>query len=151
DFNMLNIRPIGPGRFELQLAPDTRPFHVAIHALGFLQHFESGPFRLTDAKAGILEIPISRPAGLDVRFDSAMSNSEDELFKGALLQVWRQIPGTTDSYLVVATKDTPASNGELKLTDLAPGAYRASVRTYPKREDKSTPSVEINPGAFHDV
>jgi hypothetical protein len=71
----------GPGRFELRLTSDTAPFHVAIHAPGFLQHFESDPFRLSDAKEGTLEILVPQPAGLDVHFDSAVNNTEDALFK----------------------------------------------------------------------
>src|SRR5207248_8393914 len=51
-FNLLNLRPIGSGCFELRLTADTPPFYVAIHAPGFLQHFECGPFRLADAKKG---------------------------------------------------------------------------------------------------
>jgi RNA polymerase sigma factor (sigma-70 family) len=151
DFNMLNLRPIGPGRFELQLAPDTAPFHVAIHAPGFLQHFESGPFRLADVKDGILEIPVPHPAGLDIHFDPALDNTADASFQGAVLEVWRRIPGTTGSYLTVATKETTAPGEELRLTDLAPGTYRASVRTHPKRDSKSPSDTAINPGAYHDA
>ena len=52
DFNMLNLREVGAGRFEFRLAEDTPRFHVAIHAPGFLQFFETGPFTLADVKNG---------------------------------------------------------------------------------------------------
>src|SRR5207302_10175416 len=109
------------------------------------------PFRLADAKKGTMEIPVPQPAGLDVQFDSASNATEDALFKGALLEIWRRIPDTTGSYLVVATKDTTSAADDLRLADLAPGPYRISVRTHPKQDGKDAPGTEINLGAFHDI
>ncbi|HLN26310.1 MAG TPA: sigma-70 family RNA polymerase sigma factor [Gemmataceae bacterium] len=151
DFNMLNVRPISPGRFELRVTPETPPFHVAIQAPGFMQYFESGPFRLADAKDGKLEIVVPRPAGLDVRFDPAVKNAEDAPFKGALLQVMWRIPGTTGSFSIVATKDVTSANDEFKLTDLAPGTYQVDVYTSPKRDAEAVLRGEINPGYFRDL
>lgn len=151
DFNLLNLHPIGPGRFELHLRPETPPFHVALHAPSFLQHFESGPFRLADAKDGVLEIPVPRPAALDVRFDPALKEPADAPFQGAVLAVWRRIPETTGSYVVVTTKETTSAGGELRLSDLAPGTYRVSVQTRPKGDGKSPPATEISPGAYQDA
>jgi RNA polymerase sigma factor (sigma-70 family) len=148
DFNMLNVRAIGAGRFEMRLAPDTPPFQVAIHAPGFLQHFEAGPFTLADAKQGLLEIAVPRPASLDIRFNPGLDNIAEAPLKGVLLQVMRQLHG--NSYLEVATDVAPSIKHERKLTDLSPGNYLVSVRTQPKPESKQLAGTEINPGLYFD-
>jgi thiol-disulfide isomerase/thioredoxin len=144
------VRALDGDRFEVWLAPNAPPFQVAIHAPGFLQHFESGALRLADAKNGKLEIHVPPPAGLNIRFDPAVSNLNNAPFKGALLEVMKRIPGTTNSYRTVATKKTTAMSDELKVTDLAPGAYSVSVRTQPRPESKQVAGTEINPGSFWD-
>jgi thiol-disulfide isomerase/thioredoxin len=53
--------------------------------------------------------------------------------------------------LTVATKETTSTGDQLRLTDLAPGTYRVSVRTHPKGDGKNSPSTEINPGAYQDA
>jgi RNA polymerase sigma factor (sigma-70 family) len=148
DFNMLNLRPAGAGRFECRLAEDTPPFHVAIHVPGFLQCFEAGPFTLASFKQGVLEIDVPRPATLDIRFDPGTARADALPFKGVALVVYRQIQG--NSYLDVATVFAAGHKHALELTDLAPGSYLVSVRTQPKAEGKQVPGAEINPGAYYD-
>ncbi len=148
DFNMLNLRPASPGRFECRLAPGTPAFHVAIHAPGFLQHFEAGPFTLASVKSGVLEIAVPRPASLDIHFDPPAGKADALPFKGVTLEVLRQLHGNT--YLVVARDAAASTRHGLKLTDLAPGSYLVSVRTQPRPEVKPAPGGEINPGAYSD-
>ena len=101
DFNMLNLREVGAGRFEFRLADDTPRFHVAVHAPGFLQYFETGPFTLGDVKDGNLEIDVPRPATLDVSFEPGDHPGADLPFKSASLDVNWQLQG--NSYLNVAS------------------------------------------------
>src|SRR5262249_52825363 len=136
------------GRFEVRLAPDTPPFYLAVHAPGFLQHFEAGPFTLADVQQGALEIDVPRPAALDVRFDPAADHAADLPFQGVSFYVLRQIQA--NSYLEVATDAAASVRHELKLTDLAPGTYLVGVGTQPRPDSKPLPGTEINPGAFHD-
>ncbi len=148
DFNILNVRAVGAGRFELRLASETPPFHVAVHVPGFLRYFEAGPFTLADVKEGVLEIAVPRPASLDIRFDPGQDKADKLPFKGAWLQVLRQLQG--DSYLEVATEDAPAAGHKFKLTDLSPGNYLVSVRTQPKSESKQRAGTEVNLGSYFD-
>jgi RNA polymerase sigma factor (sigma-70 family) len=149
DFNMLNLRAVGEGRFELRVAPETPRFHVAVHAPGFLQNFETGPFLLSDFKQGLLEIDVPRPASLEVRFDPALDSSGDVPFKEVSLQVLKQLQG--NSYLMVATEVAALSPHQLKLTDLASGNYLVNVRTQPKPETKPLPGTQINLGSYFDA
>jgi RNA polymerase sigma factor (sigma-70 family) len=149
DFNVLNVRAIGAGRFEVRLAKDTPPFYVAIHAPGFLQFFEAGRFTLADFKQGVLDIAVPPPAGLDIRFDPGQDNSEKLPFKGVGFQVLRQIEGE-ESYLQVATDTASSIRHQLKLTDLSPGTYSVNVSTQPKVQSKEPADAEINPGWYRD-
>jgi beta-lactamase regulating signal transducer with metallopeptidase domain/thiol-disulfide isomerase/thioredoxin/protocatechuate 3,4-dioxygenase beta subunit len=148
DFNMLNLKEVGPGRFELQLADDTPRFHVAVHAAGFLQFFETGPFTFADAKNGKIEIDIPRPATLDVSFQPGDDPDANSLFKGASLDVMRQLQG--NSYLSVASSGADSLTPRLKLTDLAPGHYLVDVRTQPQDNSKPLAGTEINVGSYFD-
>src|SRR5207249_2473058 len=97
-----------------------------------------------------LEIPVPRPAGLDIEFDPVITNVADAPFKSASLEVMKHIPGTTGAYSVIAVKESASVSDRLRLSDLSPGTYRIGVRTHPKRPNERTPGTEINPGAFHD-
>jgi thiol-disulfide isomerase/thioredoxin len=142
------VREAGAGRFEVRLTPDTPPFFVAIHAPGFLQYFEAGPFTLADARQGALAIDVPRPASLDVRFDPALDRPDDAPFQGVSLAVLRQVQG--NEYLDVASDVAASTRHELRLTDLSPGGYLVSVRTQPKPEIKPVAGTEINPGSYGD-
>jgi thiol-disulfide isomerase/thioredoxin len=148
DFNLLNVREIGAGRFEARLSEETPPFHVAIHAPGFLQHFEAGPFTLADAREGVLPIDVPRPGGLDIRFDPKADRADKVPFQGVAVQVLRQISG--DTYLTVATDIAPSIRHRLELSDLSPGSYAVSVRTQPRPESKPLPGTDINRGLYMD-
>jgi thiol-disulfide isomerase/thioredoxin len=148
DFNVFLFRELGAARFEVCLAADTPPFHLAIHSPGFLQHFEAGPFTLADVKDGVLAVAVPRPAGLEVRFDPAAKNPADVPFEGVSLEVMRQIHGNT--YLDVAREFAATIRHELRLTDLAPGNYLVSVGTRPRPESKPLPGTGINPGGYRD-
>jgi beta-lactamase regulating signal transducer with metallopeptidase domain/thiol-disulfide isomerase/thioredoxin len=148
DFNMLNLREVGAGQFEFSLAADTPRFHVAVHAPGFLQYFETGPFTLVDVKNGKLEIDVPRPATLDVSFEPGDHPGADVPFKSAWVDVNWQLQG--NSFLNVTSAASPSLTPRLKVTDLAPGRYFVSVRTQPKEDSKPLPGSEINVGAFYD-
>jgi Redoxin len=149
DFNILNIRPVGPGSFELRLAKETPPFYVAIHSPGFLQYFEAGPFSLADVKNGAIDIDVPQPASLSVRFDAPAEEAGKLPFKGVSLAVRIRIPGS-EVYLDVLSEQSNSVSHELRLNDLAPGDYEAEVRTQSKTPRKQGPRAEINPGAYFD-
>jgi RNA polymerase sigma factor (sigma-70 family) len=146
--NLLNVHEIGAGRFEVRLAEETPPFYVAIHAPGFLQNFEAGPFTLAHVKQGVLQIDVPRPASLDIRFHPGRDTADEMPFKGVGFGVMRHLHG--NSYLQVATDSAPSIRHELRLSDLSPGTYLVSVRTQPKKENKQPTSTEINLGAYND-
>jgi thiol-disulfide isomerase/thioredoxin len=148
DFNMLNLHEVGPGRFELRLADDTPPFYVGIHAPGFLQYFDTGPFTLADVKQGVLAIDVPRPASLDVRFDPGPGSADALPFKAVGLGVMRRVEG--DTYLDVTADVAAGVKHELKLTDLSPGHYHVSVGTRPKSVDTKVPGKEIDRGRYND-
>jgi thiol-disulfide isomerase/thioredoxin len=148
DLNMLNLREVGAGRFEFWLAQDTPRFHVAVHAPGFLQCFETGPFTLADVKNGNLTIDVPRPATLDVSFARGDHPGTDVPFKSASVDVNWQLQG--NSFLNVTSSEGSSLTPRCKVTDLAPGNYFVSVRTQPREESKPLPGTEINPGAYHD-
>lgn len=148
DFNMLNLRQVGAGQFECRLAKDTPPFHVAIHAPGFLQYFEAGPFTLANVERGTLEIAVPRPASLDIRFDPGAVKADALPFQSVRLAVGWHVDG--NSYLDVARDLATSTKHSLRLTDLAPGSYLVRVGTQPKTPSKRPPGEEVNPGAYYD-
>jgi thiol-disulfide isomerase/thioredoxin len=150
DIDMLNLRPSEPGRFTLELTPQTPPFFVAIHAPGFLQQFEAGPFTLADVKQGILEIDVPRRATLEVQFDMAAGETDTVPFSGVSCDVSWQHPGSKSRYLDVASTKGSSLPHKMRMTDLAPGVYRVSVATTPKPDVQNLPETMINPGAYHD-
>lgn len=148
DFNMLNVQQLAPGRFETRLTEETPPFYLAIHSPGFLQNFQAGPFTLASVKNGVLEIPVPRPASLDIRFNPPAGKSDQVPFAEVRLGVMRQID---DRLLIdVASITEPKGRGELKLHDLAPGIYTVSVRARPKQVDKTAPASKRTPGSFYE-
>ncbi len=148
DFNMLNLHEAGAGRFEFHLAAETPRFHVAIHAPGFLQCFETGPFTLADVKDGILEIDVPQPAALRVSFEPGDPAGGDMPFKIAALGVMWQLQG--NSFLDVMSEIGPALTPRLVVTDLAPGRYLVTARTQPKNGSQPLPGTDINVGAYYD-
>jgi thiol-disulfide isomerase/thioredoxin len=121
---------------------------VAIHAPGFLQYFEAGPFTLASARQGVLEIDVPRPATLEANFDPALANPAAAPFQSVMLQVLWQNQG--NSYLEVAREMATSASPVLKVRDLTPGSYLVSVRTQPKGESKPVPGTEANPGSYYD-
>lgn len=148
DFNMLNVREVGAGRFEFWLAKDTPRFHVAVHAPGFLQNFETGPFTLADVTEGKLEIDIPRPATLEVSFAPGDHLGANAPFKGVAIDLYWRLPG--NSALSVASVSGSSLTPNLRMTDLAPGDYLVNVRTQPKEDNKPIPGAGINEGAYYD-
>ena len=147
DFNFLNLHEVGAGMFEFQLADSTPPFHVAVHAPGFLQYFEAGPFTLADVSDGTLTINLPKPAAIEAIFTPGDAEAES-LFKSASLNVMWRIAG--DSYLEVASANDSSLASRLNLTDLAPGDYMVSVRTQPQDDIQKVSGTEINPGQYFD-
>lgn len=148
DFNMLNLKEVEPGRFEFQLAEDTPRFYVAVHAPGFLQFFETGPFTFADVKNDGINIDLPRAATLDISFAPGDYPDAASLFKSASLDVLWQIQG--NSYLNVASAADGSLTPRLKLTDLAPGRYLADVRTQPRDDSKPLAGTQVNLGRYHD-
>lgn len=148
DFNMLNLREVGAGRFEFWLAEDTPQFHVAVHAPGFLQFFETGPFTLADVNGGNLEIDVPRPATLDVSFEPGEPRGTDVPFKATWVDVNWQLQGNT--FWNVTSSGGTSLTPRLKVTDLAPGNYFVTVRTQPKDDRKPLPGTAINVGMYYD-
>lgn len=148
DFNMLNLKEVEPGRFEFQLAEETPRFHVAVHAPGFLQFFETGPFTFADAKNDGINIDLPRPATLDISFAPGEYPDANSLFKSVSMGVLWQIQG--NSYLSVASSSDDSLTPRLKLADLAPGRYLVDVRTQPQDDSKPLAGTQINLGRYHD-
>jgi RNA polymerase sigma factor (sigma-70 family) len=148
DFNMLNLHEAGPGRFAFRLAADTPPFFVGIHAPGFLQYFDAGPFTLADVKQGVLAIDAPRPASLGISFDRGVRIADAVPFKAVGFNVMRQIEG--NAYLDVAAEVASSRSHELKLTDLSPGHYYIRVGTQPRSEETKVPGTEIDRGKYGD-
>ena len=148
DFNMLNLREVGPGQFQFWVTENSSPFHVAIHSPGFLQYFETGPFTFADTKNWILEIDVPRPATLDVSFEPGDHSGSDMPFKSASIDVLWNLSG--NSYLNVTSTAASSLSPRLKLADLAPGHYSVSVRTQPKEESQPIPGTKINAGIYRD-
>ncbi|HEX7378050.1 MAG TPA: redoxin family protein, partial [Pirellulales bacterium] len=148
DFNLMNLKDVGAGRFEFQLAEDTPRFYVAVHAPGFLQFFETGPFTFADVKNDGINIDLPRPATLDISFAPGDYPDAASLFKNASLDVLWQIQG--NSYLNVASVADGSLTPRLKLTDLAPGHYLADVRTQPRDDSKPLAGTQVNLGRYHD-
>ena len=148
DFNMLNLREVGPGQFQFWVTEDSSPFHVAIHSPGFLQFFETGPFTFADTKNWTLEIDVPRPATLDVSFEPGEQPGSDMPFKSASLDVLWNLSG--NSYLNLTSSAATSLSPRLKLTDLAPGIYSVRVRTQPKEESQPIPGTRINAGIYRD-
>jgi thiol-disulfide isomerase/thioredoxin len=150
DFNML-VKPVGTGKFELQLADDTRPFFVAIHHDGFLRFFEVGPFTMADVKDKILTVKVPKPARLDLKFDASAAK-DDALPKGIRFDVLQKRPGGSGGYLQVAQeKRDSVKDASLSIADLVPGEYRYTVVTDLDRASQPIRIGEVHPGPFHDV
>lgn len=148
DMNMVNLREAGAGRFEFRLAEDTPRFRLAVHRPGFLRFFEAGPFALSDAKGGELEVDVPRPAALEASFAPGDRPAAEGPYGGASLQVRRQLEG--NSYLDVAAASDASSTPRLELTDLAPGRYLVLLSTQPGEGVKPLPGSGINLGAYFD-
>ncbi len=125
DLNVFKFGETAAGRFEVRLAPDTPPFFVGVHAPGFLQYFDAGPFTAADVKDGVLTIDLPRPAGLDVSFESPATEKSEPPLKAVSLQVFRRYQG--NALLLAATDDSSSVRQSLKLNGLAPGTYQVHV------------------------
>jgi RNA polymerase sigma factor (sigma-70 family) len=147
DFNIFRSPPASPGSLALQLTPATPPFHVAIHAPGFLQCFDAGPFTLDDAKEGVLDIDVPRPASLDVHF-APLPEADKNLSGGVSFWVMRAVPESPGSYLTVARHVSTSGKHEFRLSDLAPGDYLVDARTLPVKGNAKVPGTDIDPGAY---
>jgi thiol-disulfide isomerase/thioredoxin len=150
DFNML-VKPKGTGKFELQLADDTRPFFVAIHHDGFLRFFEAGPFTMADVKDRVLTVKVPRPARLDLKFDVSAAK-DDALPKGIRFDVLMKRAGNSGGYLQIAQeKRESVKDASLSITDLTPGEYHYMAVTDPDLASQPIRIGEPHPGPFHDV
>jgi thiol-disulfide isomerase/thioredoxin len=145
DANLLNARFDQPGVATVRLSAATAPICVAIHAPGFLRFFEHGPFNLARIKNGKLEIAIEKPAALDVQFD--LGDTSALPFTGATISLQWKNPAT-HRFLDVASGDGPKPKQELKLTELPPGEYLATVHAHAK-PGATSPLVYTATKSFH--
>lgn len=152
DFNILNLRDIGDGRFEFRLADETPRFHAAIHSPGFLQFFEAGSFTAADLKNDCIEIDIPKPATMEVTFEPGNHAITNGPFKSASLSIMPRLEGNDYSMfismIISSAGDTLAP--KLTVNDLVPGIYHVGVRTQPIDNSKQLSSSEINQGTFFD-
>jgi beta-lactamase regulating signal transducer with metallopeptidase domain len=146
DFNILNLRDIGDGRFEFRLADETPRFHTTIHTPNFLQFFEAGSFTMADVKNDRIEIDVPKPATMELTFEPGEHAISNGPFKSASLSIMPKLEGNEYSVVVTSAGDTLAP--KLTVTDLAPGSYHVGVRTRPIDESKPLLGSEINPGTF---
>jgi RNA polymerase sigma factor (sigma-70 family) len=148
DLNICKLTDSGNGRFNLDLAADTRPFFVAIHSPGFLRYFEAGPFTPADVKDGVLSVNVPRPATLDVHFDVATKDEAGLPFKSVSLDVMRQLEG--NEYLDVANTTAGSVQHSLKLNDLSPGNYQVSGVTHADASGKSVRVQGLDRSSYFD-
>jgi thiol-disulfide isomerase/thioredoxin len=125
DTNDFNLKEAGNGRFELRVAPGTGAFYVGIHAPGFLQCFERGPFTPADVAGGVLEIDVPQPAALDIGLVRGDTAAVEMPFDTLTLSLIVTDPPHLN---VVASLDCRDSSRRLRLPDLAPGIYEARIR-----------------------
>ncbi|MBX9787966.1 MAG: TlpA family protein disulfide reductase [Pirellulales bacterium] len=150
DFNILNVQPKGSGAFTFRLGSDVRQFSVGVNIPGRLRLYEFGPFTRADVADGVLQIEVPRPATLQLRFAPEPPVAELP-FAEAFYDVMR-MTGLGTAFIVESR--TKLSLGEtILVAGLAPGVYRAEVRTQPKpgvaniaRSDEHF--GELNPGMF---
>lgn len=150
DFDCALATKAGEHEYTLRMATDSPEFFVAIHRPGFLRFFDAGPYRLADAREGVLEIDVPRPASVEVAFNAGETPAAELPFQAVSCDVMWRIPGTTNSYLPVMQPESAAGTHTWQITDLAPGNYMATVRTEPNEGLEPIAETEINPGRFAD-
>jgi len=136
DFNAFNVKPSGDGRFSFRLAPGADPFYVAVHRPGFLQFFEAGPFTPADITGGVLEIDLPAPASLRVGFDPGNDVMSLRPYEGMSLTVFGHDPAKNSDLTLTSQNGAPGPQ-TVSVTDLAPGAYRATVRLLTKHKGRT--------------
>ncbi len=147
----VGVRSTGPAEFALRLSAPDQPFYVAVYAAGFLRFFERGPFKMSEIKQGLLEIPIEKPGRLEVRFDAGKTKEENLPFGRQMLTVMRMT--TRNMYLWAAYRMDLPLGAPLGIADLAAGHYWVTVSTHPKAEVKTIPGTEeqpVDPGWYHE-
>jgi len=150
DDNMLNVRFRGPGAATVRISAESAPFCVAVHAPGFLQFFERGPFHAARIiKDGKLEIPVDKPASLDVEFD--LGDTQKLPFAGAMILLQWKNPAT-NRHLEIARTEGLKPKQFLKLVELPPGEYLATVTAHVKPGTTHSPpftasqKIQLAPG-----
>ncbi len=145
------IRRVGPATFAFDLIEAKQPFYVAVFAPGFLRFFEAGPFKSEEIKNGVLEIPLPKPATLQIGFHASTTKSEKLPFDRQMVSVMRM--KSRNMYLWAAYRmDLPLGEA-VRIADLAPGAYRLQALTHPRPDVANVPGTEehpVNPGLYHE-
>lgn len=151
DFHLVGEERQNSEGISLRLDANTPAFKVAVHAPGFLQGFEAGPFQASDAKEGVIDITIPRPAKLELSFEVPKGQASDLPFDKVGLMVGRQYSRDPGFYPVVNSA-VDAADARLTLDDIAPGDYLVIVSTVPRepltRADVMRPVA--NPARFFD-
>src|SRR5688572_2861664 len=135
-FNFLNLRREGQDVFVLNVIDDpTSSFFIGIDHPGRLRFCELGPFTIKDVVNGELAVKLPRPAPIHVKFETGGATAEALPFDKVTCDVmWKNPDGSSGSYYSANDERGPVENGAYQITDLAPGEYMVSVRTWPKKK-----------------
>lgn len=93
---------------------------------------------------------VPRPAGIELSVDVGSMTANDLPYKSATFSVLWRLPGTEETYYMVARDTTDDVRHSLQFTDLAPATYMVDVHTTPKPGVQPIAKLQINPGAFFD-
>ena len=146
DFNLLNIQPDESGDFLFQLAPDAPPFMVAIDVPGFLRYFDVGPFTAKDVKDGVLTVKVPKAESLEVTFDLGTTQVASLPFKNANVKLSQQ-SAAIPLYRNLFTEVDWLNGKPVKFSELPPGNYRITIRTWSPDGAKS--NEPTSPDAKH--
>jgi len=145
------IRAVGPATFAFDVTKTNRPFYVAVFAPGFLRFFEAGPFRADEIKNSLLEIPLAKPAILQISFHASTTKGGRLPFDRQMVSVMRM--KSRNMYLWAAYRMELPLGQTVRIADLAPGAYQLQALTHPRPDVANIPGTEgppLHPGLYHE-
>lgn len=150
DFNMLNAKPIGDGRYRFRLSDEPLKFRVAIHHPGWLRFCDLGQFSVDNFEDNRLELDVPQPAGVEAKLNRGGTDDAELPFEDVAFQLYWRIPGTNQSLLSVDSAMQLASTS-FEVDDLGPGLYRLQVATQPIDSSEEINNRDVHPGRFREV
>jgi hypothetical protein len=145
------IRAVGPTTFAFDVTETKRPFYVAVFAPGFLRFFEFGPVSADLIQDGELEIPLPKPATLQIGFHASTAKGERLPIDRQMVSVMRM--KSRNTYLWAAHRMDLPLGQTVRIADLAPGAYQLQALTHPRPDVGNISGTEeqpVNPGRYHE-